>query len=745
MSKPVIKSLALLVLAMVAYYWKILLTGQFSMLTDYETVSQAYSWFHFWGQSVRAGDLPLWDPFMFGGRSYAGEMQTAGFYPLHLIFALFPNNRFGLLAPQLYHVYFVFAHVLAAWFLFALIRELGLSRFSALVAGLCFSIGGIVGRVPWPHLLESSIWLPLLLLFLIRSLRAASWSRAVLYAALTGLALGMSILAGGLHFVMMQAIVLVTAGVYQAIHAGSGARLRPVALIAVALCVGLWAGAVQLLPSMEYSAHAVRFLSGTALPATQKIPFAYLRDYASAQSLASYLLFPAFLEKIGPIGAGSGEIFNPYLGVFPFLLAVIGLWKGRENPWVRYAAGLAILAFLFSLGQASLLYGLAYATVPLLWMAREAGRFLYLTHFGLVILAAFGAEALFAKAPAPEYWTGLKKVGQWILVVVLLALAGSAIFRSAEMRRMMAFSFLMVILSYILFRVIAAGVNGNVVRFLVVALILFDLSAFDRIAYNKIEVAQTGTDQLERLLSMRGAAAFLKSQPGLFRTQVVADPALNIGDAYGIQTLNGGAVTMATNYYGLMNHAQQAVNLLNVRYFLKPASATDPSPVYADANWKVYPNAAALPRVWVVHQTAVEPVRQRLLDRLGTAGAEPDRVALLHAPLPLPLETPANAAADQAFVKNYAADELTLQVHAGGTGLVVLSEMYDPGWTARVNGAPQPIYEVDGGLRGVVVPSGDNQVVFEYAPRSVRWGGILSAAAFLGTLLAWILWRNVAN
>src|SRR5258708_24933177 len=117
------------------------LTGTFSVLTNFETVSQAYSWFHFWAESVRHGVWPLWDPFMFAGRSYPGEMQTAAFYPLHLVFALFPPDRNELLAPQLYHLYFVFAHVLAAWFMFALIRELGLSRFSALVPGLSFSIG----------------------------------------------------------------------------------------------------------------------------------------------------------------------------------------------------------------------------------------------------------------------------------------------------------------------------------------------------------------------------------------------------------------------------------------------------------------------------------------------------------------------------------------------------------------------------------------------------------------------------
>ena len=100
-TKPTIRSLVWLLLAIVAFYWKIVFTSQFSMMTDSETVTQAYSWFHFWAESVRRGSLPLWDPYAFGGRSYIGEMQTAAFYPLHLVFALFPANRNGLLAQPL--------------------------------------------------------------------------------------------------------------------------------------------------------------------------------------------------------------------------------------------------------------------------------------------------------------------------------------------------------------------------------------------------------------------------------------------------------------------------------------------------------------------------------------------------------------------------------------------------------------------------------------------------------------------
>ena len=203
---------------------------------------------------------------------------------------------------------------------------------------------------------------------------------------------------------------------------------------------------------------------------------------------------------------------------------------------------------------------------------------------------------------------------------------------------------------------------------------------------------------------MRGAADFLKAQPGQFRVQVIAPPELNIGDSWGIQTLNGGAVTLAANYMDLTGRGD-GVNLLNVRYFLKPASAAEPNPVYADANWKVYANPSAYPRAWV-EPTSIEP------------GVTP------------------------AIVQEYSARHMSIKVNAASSGMLVLSELYYPGWEARVNGSPQHIEEVHGGLRGIPVSRGESVVTVDYAPQSVKLGAILTILTFALTLLTAAFWRR---
>ncbi len=677
-----IKSLFGLSLAIIAFYWQIVFTSQFSMLTVGETVNQAYSWFHFWAESVRHGNLPLWDPYTFGGHSFIGEMQTAAFYPLHLVFALFPANGNGLLSTRLFHLYFVFTHLLAAYFMFALLREMGLNRFPAVLGGLCYSIGGFVGVVAWPHLLESAIWLPLQFLLMLRALQTPALRLSLTYAALAGLTLGLSILAGGLHIVMMQAIVLITAAAYYARRNRAGWR-RPTIVTALLVVTGLAAGAVQLLPSAEYSARAIRFISGTSLPATQKIPIAYLVDYVWPSTLLSYLFSWNFQGKMGP-----GEVLSPYLGVFPLLLAIIGFWKCRHHLWVRYSAGLAVGAFLFSLGAPSLLYGLLYALAPLLWMAREASRFLYIGHFGLVILAAYGAQVLFCGTEGSISWTRLNRILLSTAIASALVLAIPYIFGKPEVKIWTEWSLFLIILAFPIFRYVSSGGRGDVGRFLVIAFVVFDLHLFTTVAFNKIEEGRKGTDQLERLVSMRGAANFLKTQPGPFRVQEIADPLLNIGDSWGIETLNGGAVTLAANYMDVTAKGEPGIDLLNVRYFLKPASSTDPNPVYADANWRIYANSNAYPRAWI------EP------------GVIP------------------------AVVQEHSTRHIAVKVSAASPGMLVLSELYYPGWEARVNGRVVPITEVHGGLRGVPVPQGESQVTVDYAPRSVTFGAIITVLTF---------------
>ena len=72
-----------------------------------------------------------------------------------------------------------------------------------------------------------------------------------------------------------------------------------------------------------------------------------------------------------------------------------------------------------------------------------------------------------------------------------------------------------------------------------------------------------------------------------------------------------------------------------------------------------------------------------------------------------------------------------VKVHADVPALLVLSDLFYPGWRATVNGRPADILKVDGGLRGILVSGGDSAVSMHYKPWSFRIGLALSVASFL--------------
>ena len=726
----------LLLLITIVFNWRTLLTRQFSLLTEGEGVNQGYSWLVFAINRIRHAQLPGWDPFAFAGRSFVGEMQTSAFSPFNFLLALVPFDRHGLVYPYAYNVYIALLHFLAACFLYLLARELKQSRFASLLAGICFSCGGYFSRVGWPDMIQSCIWLPLIFLFLLRALHLAVPLRrkALLYAALCGLGIGLSILGGRLHIVMMQAIVVVTAAAYyawrQCADESSGPvrsiAWRPVlAVVLVASAIGFGVGAVQLLPSIEYTPLVIRSLGPTAMAANSVIPYKYLSDNILAPHGFLTLLFPFGFNG----NSGAGERLGPYMGVFPLLLVIIGIARNWRNSWVRYFFFLALLSLLYAMGPFSGLHGFLYALVPRLWMLREASRLLYLTSFGMAILAGFGADTLLANAHHPGMWRAITKVFTAVVAVFAVALTAPLLFDKPELNNWVSLSLVLVFLCYALFRYIVAGHAGPAVRFLIIAFILVDLTPFDWTTRDKTDLDQSGGDYLKKLVSCSGAVRFLKSQPGLFRVQVEDQVPPNIGDAYGILTTGGmGATGLYNN-----NRINDRLDLYNVEYLIKPATASDPNPLYADPAWKIYRNANVFPHGWLVHHVSVEPRRENIFLQVASFKGDFHDTALVNQALREPVDPPSGQP-ESAIFTSYGIDRMSLSVESHGRALLVLSENFFPGWHASINGEQTRIYEVDGALRGIVVPDGRSTIAVWYAPWSLRVGWILSALTMAAIL-----------
>lgn len=728
-------SLLMLCLLVVFFCTPILFSPQFSLLTGFDTAAMDFPWYNYITYSLKHGHIPLWDPYVQGGRSFVGESATGGFSPLRWASVLL-LSRDGQFSPRSMHIVYVFLHLLAAALMFALARTLGLSLFAALFAGFCFSAAGFTGRAGWFDMLESAVWLPLIFLFLVKALQENNARRRFSYALYAAVAMGMTVLAGRVHIAIMDALLVIAAAAFYAVSTakdrgdsfGSKNKWLSAGLVLAVIGVASFAAAaVQLLPSMEYAREANRWIGAPgAVAATEKIPYAYLRNGYSPRALFAFL-FPF-------IDVGSGEGFSPYFGILPFLLAVIGVWKNWGNRCVRFLTGAAVVSFFYSLGSYSYLHRLAYFLVPYLWIAREANRFIYLTHFAGAILAGFGIDTLFLRAGRQDSTMGLMTILRWCAIGSTAVVGVLTLLGRPEANDWTILSFLFLAGGYLLLAAIARGYRTPGASFLLMAITFCDVGAFNWSFLNVIDVHAQGVDHLKRMMSTRSAVSFIKAQPGLFRVHVDTDHGPNIGDVYQVQATAGGMSATALKSYDRLIHQCGRLDLLNVRYLLRESKAPGQA-VYESDGWKVVELLPSYPRAWLVHNAVIQLSEQKILQQVCNRDFDPLQTAMLDSPLETQLDGNSAGQPGQVTVRAYETDRMEVEILSEGRALLVLSEMYYPGWIAEVNGVPAKIHKVDGALRGVVVPAGMSRVVLRYAPRSVALGATITLLTFIGTLL----------
>jgi hypothetical protein len=174
------------------------------------------------------------------------------------------------------------------------------------------------------------------------------------------------------------------------------------------------------------------------------------------------------------------------------------------------------------------------------------------------------------------------------------------------------------------------------------------------------------------------------------------------------------------------------LDMLNVRYAIKrgpvPAGI---QPVLAGDDYWVVENREALPRAFVPRRVVLLEDPEARLARMRSGRFDPRKVAFVETPTSLDGLT-----AGTARIVHELPRRVKIEARLEGPGLVVLADLWDGGWHARVNGADSPILRVNHALRGVVVPAGRSIIEYRYEPASFEWGVRLSLAA-LGLLLVW--------
>jgi hypothetical protein len=164
---------------------------------------------------------------------------------------------------------------------------------------------------------------------------------------------------------------------------------------------------------------------------------------------------------------------------------------------------------------------------------------------------------------------------------------------------------------------------------------------------------------------------------------------------------------------------------------------------HGDSGPVAVPNEDALPRAYVTatHRVATE---SEAFAHLRDGSFDFHTGALVEHDPGFASAPPTSVVPAQ--IVEYEPERVVVDAESDAAALLVLSDSAGPGWRATRDGAPAEILLANGLYRAVVLSGGRQRVVFEYGPRSLQSGGLISLASLLalgGVALA--SWRRRTN
>jgi len=696
-------------------------------------------------------EIPYWNPYIFGGMPFWAHFESTIFYPLGFLFYL--------LTPEKAYGYTMVLHFfLAGFFMYLLVRSLGLSEAGGFVASAVFACNGFLMAILFlGHMspVESYIWLPLVIYFVNRAVHADRiWRDAVIAGALWGI----QILAGAPQdaFYTFLAASLFLLCLFIGGGAVKAAVTRLPAIAITVFAVGACLSSIQILPALELINESVR---------------ATLDSYEWS-TLASYpvqgiitILMPHFF---GNYADGSVWVNNTpwsipqqnlYTGILPLVLLGFVSLHGKVEKRVKVFGGLlAILSLILAFGHNTPIYKIVYL-FPGFDRFRAPSKIMVLWVFSLSMLAGIGMDGLLtsARKGAPRrLYPLVLSVSSLVVLVMVFHYAPSAVLKvfspfvladaipermpdaarmiSAETQR------LALVLALILLLLVLVGrklLPTRIATAMLCTLLLVDLAYVHRAAVRHDDSTYEKIAKIKKDLH-----ASLSGDIGPYRVGAFRHPlGANLEMVLGYQTVGGFTALFPSRYYDYIDKYTEyqlprgwvsffyglsrdhvLMDLLNVKYQI---SYTDKVIGFRDT---------CLPRAFSVPSAEVM-AKEEILGRLTSSDFHPRATVLIEEKAKGPegfVEGPSAQA--RVHVIDYAPDSILLRTESTSPSYLFLSEIFYPGWKAFVDDQPETILRGNYLFRVIRLPAGRHQVRFLFDPLTIKLGTGVSAVAALAVL-----------
>jgi len=751
------------------YFLPAFMPGRSIFGTDY--FAGGYQFYEFIASSLKAGHIPRWVPWVYGGVPlHANPGGT--YYPFRLLFSLLlPTSR---VLPAVLLVQFAIAGI----GMYLLAAELGTRTWIAFIAGLAFQFTGMTmagvysghdGRI------IVATFAPLVFFLLHRGMRTGSWSAFIALGATLGFAM--------LSFQIQSAYYLLLAAAVWTLFCAFrfrevtwpvvGARLGK-ALLSVGFAFAL--AAVNFLPFVDYVAESPRGAVGGR-------GYEYATSFSMPPAEISGLAVP---EQQGFLQTYHGKSYfkqhTEYVGAFVMGLLLLGLVFSRRNRYWLFFSGVALVALTISLGGYTPIYKLYFNFLPGTNKFRAPSISFFLVGMSLVIMAALTLEAIAqlrdggtdedrAARRAAKSGTKVRTkndlaeygaIALMVIAVLMIVMSQAIPNQYGEATGWIRFGLFLGIFGFLLSRWIRGGLQTRTLAVTLSVLTLADLWIIDRKFFQTVPPPDQvyAADDVVRFLQSQKDGGRVWVFPfgnqavyhGFERVGNNTIPLRNYLMSFGIEQAGGEHGNQLERFNQYAGAGEKIyvdwhnftgwpvfMSAANIRYIISGLelkmnnSDTASTPmglqeVFRGSTAIVYRNNDALQRAFIVPNVRVIPRTDSALKFMQSSAFNPRSVAVVDRPIGTTL--PSTTLINSSTIKVKESDKVVVQTTTNRPALLVLADVYAHGWKAWVDDKPAPIVITNVAFRGVVIPEGNHTVRFEFDPDALFTGLYISAALF---------------
>jgi hypothetical protein len=717
------------------------------------------------------GDLPLWNPHLYGGAPYWADNQSGVLYPPNLLLFLLTD------APPYWPLeLLVMLHIwgagLAMYACLRLLRpDAPIKPAPAAVGAVAFMLSDVfVTHQGNLNLIAVAAWLPLVVLGTWRGLQSIGQiprsgglqpPRAIFmsplqrirtgtvgilnrWTVLAGIAFGVGTLAGHAQMTYFTGLAVGAVAISALVGVGRNWRTagRMIGGLAVIGVITFGLSAAALLPTLEMTGYTAR--AGLTY------------EQAAQYSLPPQALIG--LAAPGVYGRGPADFSGDwdrvevgYMGALALGLAILGAGHGlrRRNRLVIGLVAWAVIALLLALGAYFPLHRLAYDLLPGMGSIRVPARFVLLFNLAGAMLAALGAQVFAGWMPARvRHRSGQQGENPPSRRPSTYGQSDRPPFPQNEGR---AESHAEKAPSHLWGGDADRRSDGEGVKsaaYLRVNVLTWGLAivvAVEVVAFGAgVEVQQadptTGfahTDAVDWLQSQPDAPFRIEGATPGWQPDSAALHGGPLYDIYGISN----PLTLGSYeafYWGVGQRGSPTYNFLGVKYVIATTDAPpgDASfvPVYeAESGVAVYLNTNARPLAHLVYRAEAVETPEAAWEAVHAPNWDPGVVVYVEDGPALDAQPPDGASL---FFTVYEPNTLAVVVNTPEPAYLVLSEVWYPGWQATIDGQPTPIYRANTAFRAVYIDEpGEHTILLAFRPPVVIVGLAITIVTVLGLIV----------